>query len=163
MAIPFFPHFADTHDELGNRGPRHFPSHPRRMVWGRRRNKHACNRKNRLTVSNDFSWTWFGLWMMCMKRKYLLCSPMPTSMPSRCSWPLRLRYCSVFLTSFPWPACRAVLNGKKKVFQNQFSQKSPRALHVLNHGWWRLVAVGGWRLAAVGGWRSLGAVLKGGP
>ena len=27
-----------------------------------------------------------------------------------------------------------------------------RALHVLNHGWWRL-AVGGWRLAAVAGWR----------
>ena len=43
------------------------------------------------------------------------------------------------------------LMGKKKVFQNQFSQKGPRALHVLNHGWWRL-AVGGWRLA-VGGWR----------
>ena len=46
---------------------------------------------------------------------------------------------------------RAVLNGKKKVFHNEFSQKSPRALHVLNHGWWRL-AVGGWRLA-VGGWQ----------
>ena len=45
--------------------------------------------------------------------------------------------------------CRAVLNGKKKVFRNQFSQKSPRALHVLNHGWWRL-AVGGWQLVAVG-------------
>ena len=41
---------------------------------------------------------------------------------------------------------RAVLNGKKKVFRNQFSQNSPRALHVPNHGWWRL-AVGGWRLA----------------
>ena len=48
------------------------------------------------------------------------------------------------------------------MFQNQFSEKSPRALHVLNHGWWRL-AVGGWRLAvgnwwlvAVGGgWRRL--------
>ena len=46
---------------------------------------------------------------------------------------------------------RAVLNGKKKVFQNQFSQKSPRALHVLNHGWWRL-AVGGWWRLAVGDW-----------
>ena len=44
------------------------------------------------------------------------------------------------------------LTEKKKVFRNQFSQKSPRALHVLNHGWWRL-AVGGWRLVAVGGWR----------
>ena len=48
------------------------------------------------------------------------------------------------------------LTGKKKkekVFRYQFSQKSPRALHVLNHGWWRL-AVGGWRrLAAVGSWR----------
>ena len=49
-------------------------------------------------------------------------------------------------------ALRAVLNGnqKKKVFRNQFAQKSPRALHVLNHGWWRL-AVGGWRRLAVGG------------
>ena len=47
---------------------------------------------------------------------------------------------------------RAVLNGKKKVFRNQFSQKSPRALHVLNHGWWRL-AVGGWRRLAVGSWQ----------
>ena len=46
------------------------------------------------------------------------------------------------------------LTGKKKrkVFRNQFSQKSPRALHVLNHGWWQL-AVGGWWLAAVGGWQ----------
>ena len=53
---------------------------------------------------------------------------------------------------------RGVLNGKKKVFQNQFSQKSPRALHVLNHGWWRL-AVGNWRLVAVGGgWWWLAAV-----
>ena len=51
---------------------------------------------------------------------------------------------------------RAVLNGEKKrkekVFRNQSSQKSPQALYVLNHGWWRL-AVGGWRLVAVGGWR----------
>ena len=62
------------------------------------------------------------------------------------------------------------------MFQNQFSQKSPRALHVLNHGWWRLavggwrLAVGNWRLVAVGGWwrlavggplgRSLRAVLS---
>ena len=52
---------------------------------------------------------------------------------------------------------RAVLNGKKKVFQNQFSQKSPRALHVLNHGWWRL-AVGSWQLAVGGGWWWLAAV-----
>ena len=53
---------------------------------------------------------------------------------------------------------RAVLNRKKKVFRHQFSQKSPRALHVLNHGWWWLavggwrLAVGNWRLVAVGGW-----------
>ena len=32
------------------------------------------------------------------------------------------------------------------------SQKSPRALHVLNHGWWQL-AVGGWRRLAVGSWQ----------
>ena len=57
---------------------------------------------------------------------------------------------------------RAVLNGKKKVFRNQFSQKSPWALHVLNHGWWWL-AVGGWWQLADRGWWSLGAVLKGGP
>ena len=44
------------------------------------------------------------------------------------------------------------VNGKKKVFRNQFSQKSPRALHVLNHGWWQL-AVGGWRRLAVGSWQ----------
>ena len=57
---------------------------------------------------------------------------------------------------------RAVLNGRKKVFRNQFSQKIPRALHVLNYGWWRLavggwwLAVGNWRLVAVGGgWRRL--------
>ena len=51
------------------------------------------------------------------------------------------------------------------MFRNQFSQKSPRALHVLNHGWWQLVVVGGgwWWQVAVGGWWSLGAVLKGGP
>ena len=64
------------------------------------------------------------------------------------------------------------LTGKKKVFRYQFSQKSLRALHVLNHGWWQL-AVGGWRLAvgnwrlvvvgggwwlAVGGWRRLAVV-----
>ena len=60
---------------------------------------------------------------------------------------------------------RAVLNGKKKVFQKQFSQKSPRALHVLNHGWWRLavgswrrLAVGSWQLAVGGGWWWLAAV-----
>ena len=48
---------------------------------------------------------------------------------------------------------RGVLNGKKKkVFRYQFSQKSPRALHVLNHGSWRL-AVGGWWRLAVGNWR----------
>ena len=49
-------------------------------------------------------------------------------------------------------SARAVLNRKKKVFQNQFSQKSTRALHVLNPGWWRL-AVGGWQLATGGWWR----------
>ena len=55
------------------------------------------------------------------------------------------------------------LTGKKKekVFRYQFSQKSLRALHVLNHGWWRLavggwrLAVGGWQLAVGGGWRRL--------
>ena len=47
-------------------------------------------------------------------------------------------------------ACRGVLNGRKK--KKPVSQKSPRALHVLNHGWWQL-AVGGWRRLAVGGWR----------
>ena len=50
---------------------------------------------------------------------------------------------------------RAVLNGeKKKCSGTSFSTKSPRALHVPNHGWWRL-AVGGWRRLAVGGWRRL--------
>ena len=76
---------------------------------------------------------------------------------------------------------RAVLNGTKKVFRDQFSQKSPQALHVLNHGWWPLavgwwlVVVGGgwwlviggwwrlavvsrWRLVAAGGWRRLVSV-----
>ena len=43
---------------------------------------------------------------------------------------------------------------KKRVFRNQFSQKSPRALQVLNHGWWRL-AVGAWQLAVGGGWWRL--------
>ena len=47
---------------------------------------------------------------------------------------------------------RAVLNGKKKVFRYQFFQKSPRELHVLNHGWWRLAVGGGWWWA-VGNWR----------
>ena len=42
------------------------------------------------------------------------------------------------------------LTGKKKGSFSQFSQKSPRAHHVLAVGGWRLV-VGGWRLA-VGGW-----------
>ena len=46
------------------------------------------------------------------------------------------------------------LTGKKerKCSVTQFSQKSPRALRVFNHGWWRL-AVGGWRLAVGGDWR----------
>ena len=46
---------------------------------------------------------------------------------------------------------KAVLNGKKKCSVTQFSQKSPRALHMLNHGWWQL-AVGGWQLVVGGGW-----------
>ena len=54
--------------------------------------------------------------------------------------------------SNPCKAPGVSLTEKKKVFRYQFSQKSPRALHVLNHGWWQL-AVGGWRLAAVGGWQ----------
>ena len=47
---------------------------------------------------------------------------------------------------------RAVLKGKEKWSVTQFPPKSPRALHVFNHGWWRL-AVGGWRRFAVGSWR----------
>ena len=48
---------------------------------------------------------------------------------------------------------RGVLNGEKKETKSVLvSQKSPRALHVLNHGWWQL-AVGGWRRLAVGGWQ----------
>ena len=43
------------------------------------------------------------------------------------------------------------------MFRNQFSQKSPRALHVLNHGWWRLAVDASWRLA-VGG--PLGRFLR---
>ena len=46
------------------------------------------------------------------------------------------------------------LTEQKKVFRNQFSQKGPQALHVLNHGWWRL-AVGSWQLAVGGGWWRL--------
>ena len=52
------------------------------------------------------------------------------------------------------PPGRGVLNGnKKKVFRYQVSQKSPRALHVLNHGWWRLAVGGGWWWLAVGSWQ----------
>ena len=58
-----------------------------------------------------------------------------------------LPFCQTFL-----PPGGSLTGKKKKVFQNQFSQKSPRALHVLNHGWWRL-AVGGWQLATGGWWR----------
>ena len=48
---------------------------------------------------------------------------------------------------------RGVLNGKKRKKKSvPVSQKSPRALHVLNHGWWQL-AVGGWRRLAVGSWQ----------
>ena len=39
-----------------------------------------------------------------------------------------------------------------RVFRNQFSKKSPRALHVPNHGWWQL-AVGGWRRLGLGSWQ----------
>ena len=50
---------------------------------------------------------------------------------------------------------RAVLNGEKKCSVAQFSQKSPRAHHVLAVGGWRW-AVGDWQLVAVGGgWRPL--------
>ena len=67
--------------------------------------------------------------------------------------PTRSRHTqSALMAHLPPTRPRAVLNGKKKVFRNQFSQKSPRALHVLNHGWWRL-AVGGWQLAVGGGWQ----------
>ena len=63
------------------------------------------------------------------------------------------------------PSIRGVLNGKKKVFRYEFSQKDRRALYVLNHGLWQL-AVGGWRRMAVhswqpavgGGWRWLAVV-----
>ena len=52
------------------------------------------------------------------------------------------------------------------MFRYQFSQKSPRVLHVLNHGWWQLATGGWWRLVvvgggwwlAVGGWRRLAVV-----
>ena len=58
---------------------------------------------------------------------------------------------------------RGVLNGREKQKKSvSVSQKSPRALHVLDHGWWQLavgcwrLAVGNWRLVAVGGgWRRL--------
>ena len=52
-------------------------------------------------------------------------------------------------------AGQSLTEREKKVFRNQFSQKSPRALHVLNHGWWRLAVGGGWQLATGGGWRRL--------
>ena len=44
------------------------------------------------------------------------------------------------------------LTEKEKKKSVPVSQKSPRALHVLNHGWWQL-AVGGWRRLAVGSWQ----------
>ena len=45
------------------------------------------------------------------------------------------------------------LTEKKKCSRTSFPKKAPRALHVLNHGWWRLAVGGGWWwLAAVGGW-----------
>ena len=50
-------------------------------------------------------------------------------------------------------------NGKKKCPVTQFSQKSPRAHHVLAVGGWRLAVGGGWwRLMAVGGgwWLGIG-------
>ena len=40
---------------------------------------------------------------------------------------------------------------EKKSVPEPVFPKSPQALHVLNHGWWRL-AVGGWQLAVGGGW-----------
>ena len=49
-------------------------------------------------------------------------------------------------------AGRSLTQKKQSVPEPVFPKKSPRALHVLNHGWWRL-AVGGWRLAVGGGWR----------
>ena len=57
---------------------------------------------------------------------------------------------AVHVTRTPGRMPRGVLNKKKKSVP--VSQKSPRALHVLNHGWWQL-AVGGWRRLAVGGWQ----------
>ena len=83
-------------------------------------------------------------------------------------------FCITQATLFPLNN-RAVLNGsEKKVFRNQFSQKSPRTpcaqpwfvavggWQLATGGWWRLVVVGGgwwlviggwWRLAVVGSWR----------
>ena len=76
--------------------------------------------------------------------------------------------CASCPTYLPTPysrAGRSLKKVEKKVFRNQFSQKSPRALHVLNHGWWRLavgswrrLAVGSWQLAVGGGWWWLAAV-----
>ena len=78
---------------------------------------------------------------------------------------------------------RAILNGKKKVFRNQFSQKNRGhsmcstmvggcwllavgGWQLATGGWWRLVVVGGgwwlviggwWQLAVVGSWRLVAA------
>ena len=49
-----------------------------------------------------------------------------------------------------WPG-RSLTGEKKKCSGTSFPKKSPRALHVLNHGWWRL-AIGSWQLAVGGGW-----------
>ena len=57
--------------------------------------------------------------------------------------------------------CAGVSLTEKKKKSVPVSQKSPRALHVLNHGWWQLavggwrLAVGSWQLAVGGGWRRL--------
>ena len=60
---------------------------------------------------------------------------------------------------------RAVLNGKKKVFRNRFSQKSagtPCAQPwLVAVGGWRRLAVGSWQLAVGGGWRRLVLVIGG--
>ena len=89
------------------------------------------------------------------------CFKTPTNRPQNQVLRHAAAFCGMLRHASTVGACWGAWRGagrsltKKKCSSTPFSQKSPRAHHVLAMGGWQL-AVGEWRLVAVGGgWRRL--------